>query len=280
MSDLEKSITIWGEAEKEKWKAVQKAIPLTDKLGKFIGKIVGPAAFELGGLLGDQMKAWRAANLDRLERKWRAKLAQRKISDDVIRSLPFKEAVLMIEASSMEDDEDVIDLWARLLINATDVNTSCEIKKMHVDILKSLNGLEARILSVIFVLFEYGDFSSDKLTLNLIHKWPKMTSEQLRIALQNIQRLGLLTTDIGEHNILNFQTYEEWEKSVTRDNIVDVLKEIIPRLIMEISNYSGNPMNDLSVPNTPESYLDLIKTYTLTRIGFDLFDALRVNVAE
>jgi hypothetical protein len=39
-------------------------------VGNFLNKVIGPPAEALGGLLGDQMKSWRASNLDRIARKW------------------------------------------------------------------------------------------------------------------------------------------------------------------------------------------------------------------
>lgn len=147
----------WKAESKEKWVAVQHAIQLSRDLGNFIGTIVGPMATELGGLLGDQMKAWRAANLDRIARKWEAKRRERNIPVEIIKNLPFRDAILVLDASSLEDSDEIQDLWARLILNATDVNAKVEILRMHVDILKSINPLEARILTLVFDWYESED---------------------------------------------------------------------------------------------------------------------------
>jgi hypothetical protein len=143
-------ISAWGNAEKEKWKAVQKAIPLTNRLGNFIGSIIGPAAIGLGGLLGDEMKAWRAANLERIAYKWSQKRKRRGIHPEIIKLLPFREAIGVIDAASKEDDDDVQELWARLIDNATNPDSKIEINKMHIELINSLNGIEACVLRAIF----------------------------------------------------------------------------------------------------------------------------------
>ena len=184
-------ISAWGDAEKEKWKAIQKAIPLTNRIGNFIGTIISPAAIGLGGLLGDEMKAWRAGNLERIAHKWSRKRKRRGIHPEIIKQLPFRETVAVIDAASKEDDDDVQELWARLIANATNIDAQVEIKKMHIDLIKSLNGLEACILRAIFAWHD-NDFTDQimrKKWKAAMRRWPKLSSNQLRVSMQNLPRL-------------------------------------------------------------------------------------------
>jgi Abortive infection alpha len=269
-------LSSWGQAEKEKWKAIQKAIPLTERIGKFIGTIIGPAASELGGLLGDQMKAWRAANLERIERKWADKINQRGVSSEVIRQIPFRESILLIDAASQEDDDDVQELWARLIANATRVDVQNDIKKMHIDLLKSLNGLEACVLIAIFSWNDDGNFT-DKATRKkwkaAMRRWPALKSEELRVCMQNLQRLGLVAPNITEMEILKRNTFDEWTRTVTQENIVSEFTRVVSSLIMELTNFSGNPMNDVALSDDPGLQLEFVRSFVLTRIGFDLWQA-------
>ena len=147
---------------------------------------------------------------------------------------------------------------------------------MHVDLLKSLNGIEARILRVIFAWFDDGDFGDSASTRRwktAMKRWPKLNSEELRICLQNLQRLGLLTPNIAEMEILEHNTIEEWLATVDENSVLTEFKKVIPILILELTNLTGNPMNDLAIPDLPEQQFELIKSYSLTRIGFDLWEA-------
>lgn len=273
----------WKAESKEKWVAVQHAIQLSRDLGNFIGTIVGPMATELGGLLGDQMKAWRAANLDRIARKWEAKRRERNIPVEIIKNLPFRDAILVLDASSLEDSDEIQDLWARLILNATDVNAKVEILRMHVDILKSINPLEARILTLVFDWYESEDFSDEGINSigeDQIAKWPKMSSDDLRVALLNLQRMGLLTPGLAEMEILKQNTFEEWEATVTSENIVEKFREVVTSLVMRLTDFSGDPQNDALIPDDPRHQIGLIRSYVLTRIGFDLMNATKRNVLK
>lgn len=268
----------WKAESKEKWIAVQQAIALSRELGDFIGTIVGPMATELGGLLGDQMKAWRASNLDRIARKWEAKRRERDIPVEIIKQLPFRDAILVLETSSLEDVDEIQELWARLILNATDINAEVEIMRMHIDILKSISPLEARILTLIFDWYESEDFS-DTGMIGIGHAqiagWPKITSDDLRVALLNMQRMGLITPGLGEMEILNERTFEEWQISVNSENLVEKFREVITSIVSKLTDFSGDPQNDGVIPDDPNHQIAHIRSYVLTRIGFDLLNATR-----
>jgi hypothetical protein len=105
-----------------------KALDLTEAAGDFIGRIVGPPAEQLGGLLADQIGFWRARNLNRLADKWFKEVDKRQIPPERLHSLPFGEAFRALEAASMEEEENVQELWANLLANASDSEQSTRIK--------------------------------------------------------------------------------------------------------------------------------------------------------
>jgi hypothetical protein len=273
-------ISAWGNAEKEKWKAVQKAIPLTNRLGNFIGSIIGPAAIGLGGLLGDEMKAWRAANLERIAYKWSQKRKRRGIHPEIIKLLPFREAIGVIDAASKEDDDDVQELWARLIDNATNPDSKLEINKMHIELINSLNGIEACVLRAIFAWHDddFRDENKQSRWKAAMKRWPKLSSDQLRLCMQNLQRLGIVAPGMTEHEILNYNTIEEWGKGVHERNIVAEFKRVIEALILELTNFSGNPMNDITIPDDPKEQFHFVLYYGLTRIGYDLWEATSENV--
>jgi hypothetical protein len=220
------------------------------------------------------MKAWRAANLDRSAYKWSQKRKRRGIHPEITKLLPFREAIGVIDAASKEDDDDVQELWARLIDNATNPDSQVEIKKMHIELISSLNGIEACVLRAIFARSDTQ--SGWKAAMK---RWPKLSSEQLRVCMQNLQRLGIVAPGMTEHEILNYNTIDEWARSVDERNIVDEFKRVITALIVELTHFSGSPMNDTIIPDDPEEQFEYAQNYWLTRIGYDLLDATSENVS-
>ena len=216
------------------------------------------------------MKAWRAGNLSRIADKWRRKNALKQLPPDAVRALPFREAFLVLEAASMEDDEDVQELWARIIFKATRSNSTTELKKMHIDLIKSLNGLEATLLMLIFRTVD--DYTRDDVAAGL-KEIKGLEVDQLRVALLNLQRLGIVGPDIWEREILNKDTVEEWERGVTTKTLLKEFKSVSANIVWHLNNLTGNPMNDFLVGE--ERYADLILSYSLTRIGYDLYDATK-----
>ena len=272
-SNSDQSSVEHAKAEQEKWKTIQKSIPLTEQAGHFIAKIVGPSAIALGGLLGDQLKAWRAQNLDRISQKWERIRNEREVRPEVIQNLPFGDAYRAIEAASMEEDPDVQELWARLLFNASNSDHKAEMKKMYIDLLGRINGLEARILSVHFhyahIMFE---IRSDKMPLEHLEKiLGKTDSEEVRIALLNLQHLGILTPSISEHEIFETTTHESWINSINESNFIDKFALAISNIVGELTYFSGSPMNNTTVPR--ERLVGLVLAHELTAIGLDLYES-------
>jgi hypothetical protein len=85
--------------------------------------------------------------------------------------------------------------------------------------------------------------------------------------------------ELTEFEILNNTVYE-WERIVNEQNIVSEFKRVIGGIILELTNFSGNPMNDLIISNDPKEQFAFVRSYGLTRIGFDLWEATSENVSD
>lgn len=174
-------------------KTGSKALDLTGDAGEFIGKIVGPTADAVGGAIGilsDQVGFYRAMRLNRLAELYWADVKRRGLNPDLLRALPFGAAIRVLEAASLEDDDDVQALWARLMASASDPERSVEVKKAYVDILRSLGAVEVAILHVMWIVKNISG-------LDAIDEFRKLTNEHLEAttyqsrstALQNLMRL-------------------------------------------------------------------------------------------
>ena len=69
--------------------------------------------------------------------------------DAPTRLLPYKVGVPLIEAASLEEDDDLQDIWARLLANAADAESGVDVQRRFVTILQDFNRLEAQVLSML-----------------------------------------------------------------------------------------------------------------------------------
>jgi hypothetical protein len=117
---------------------------MTDKnlLSRLVSELAGPAASELGQLVADQVRYIRGKQLVRIVD--RAKLFTERHN---LRSshLPLKFLLPFIEHASLEDDDDeLVDLWAKLLAKARD-----QFENFHLtclNLLRVLSGREASML--------------------------------------------------------------------------------------------------------------------------------------
>jgi hypothetical protein len=117
--------------------------------------------------------------------------------------IPLKFAVPLLEAASLEDDDYLQDLWAKLLVNSSIEGNSIDLNRSYIDILERLSHLEANILSVIYALPEEAIKNKSILTGNLPisaeiedenNKEKRVhPSEDVLFALANLERLGCIS---------------------------------------------------------------------------------------
>ncbi|UJW82550.1 Abi-alpha family protein [Hydrogenophaga sp. SL48] len=117
------------------------------------------------------------------------------------RPVPLKLLIPIMQGASLEEDDDLQDRWAALLVNAANANFGSEVRRAYVAILEQLNPLDARILDVLYSLpFEdsqhHGIITAD-LPLHARIKMEKeqelrLPTEDVVISLSNLVRLGCL----------------------------------------------------------------------------------------
>ena len=123
--------------------------PLTPLSAGGVGlfrRLFGPAASELGEVLADRVRLYRATNLNRMLAK-----AEQKIATANVAELPLRFSIPLIEHASIEDDPILSDMWASLLADA-----SKGVRDEHHLILKVLSNLTPN--SAALLAFLVGDF--------------------------------------------------------------------------------------------------------------------------
>ena len=109
--------------------------------------IKGPVE-DLVGILHDQIRFWRAERMLALQDKAQVIMSQRQIAAPT-RDLPFNFAMPLLSQASLEEDDDLQDTWAHLLVNAGDASTPMELRTAYVDILKSMSAFDVRNLAIL-----------------------------------------------------------------------------------------------------------------------------------
>lgn len=193
-----------AEAAKEAGKAVQetaKAASKTLDLIRDAGKIFGPAAEELAALLGDRLRYWRFLNLNNIHKKVEKMREEQNISPDLVKFLSFGDSFRVIDAASLEDDDTVQELWARLLVNSTKEDGEPTIKKVHIDLIKSFSSAEVLFLDLIWTCECNANFKSNielknfNETMNKRSEefWRKLPQDTRNTSIQNLMRLRCIT---------------------------------------------------------------------------------------
>lgn len=121
-----------------------KALDTVNNLGGFFSRIFGPALEEAGGMLHDFVRFHRSVRLIRLQQRYEEMRAAAGLT--MTKPLDLKVALPLLEAASIETNDDLQDMFARLLVNGTNSNSGIEIKRAYVSILQDFTPLEARLL--------------------------------------------------------------------------------------------------------------------------------------
>lgn len=121
--------------------------------------------------------------------------------DAPTQDIPLNVGLPLIEAASIEEDDEVQDIWARLLVNAGDVNSGIDVTPSIVSIVKDLRPIDAKVLNAIYDapkdLYTNGAVITEGLPDNYVppedNRELQPPPESVHIALWNLKRLGCIT---------------------------------------------------------------------------------------
>jgi hypothetical protein len=134
-----------AKATQEIAKTTGKFAEIAEKVGGFVSKVIGGAGNQVGGILEDWTRYYRYKNLLIIADKVEALHAQRNIEGKTT-PIPPRVAIPMLESASLEDDEILQTVWARLIANSTDPNFKEALHPGYVEIIKQMSPDEAIIL--------------------------------------------------------------------------------------------------------------------------------------
>jgi hypothetical protein len=176
-------------------KMTDKALDCAREVGGFISKfIVGP--LEQGmGIFEDKLKYMRWERQIALIDKVNKKMSERGL-DEPTQVVPMKITIPLLQAASMEEEDNLQELWANLLVNAADKECNVDIVHSFISILKELTWLDAQILDTIYSFNENVQIWTWKLPDEVVTEDPKSNFctplEEETFSLEVLCRLGLL----------------------------------------------------------------------------------------
>jgi len=111
----------------------------------FLQKLISPPIEELGLLLGDNVRLWRFKNQIKILQKADEYFKSKNLDP---KQIPLKVLVPLLEAASLEEDEDLQNKWAALLVNYVD-STKSFTSTVYPYILAQISTSEAKGLEYI-----------------------------------------------------------------------------------------------------------------------------------
>ncbi|WP_198116910.1 Abi-alpha family protein [Massilia rhizosphaerae] len=200
MSD-DNPVSQTAEAVKAVAEATGKAIDATTKFGGFIARYVAGPIEQGMGIWEDKLKYMRWERQVRLMERARQLQCEAGLSAPT-RAIPLNLAVPLLEAASLEEDDHLQDLWARLLVNASNDRSPLTLQRAYIAILEQITPLEAAVLEKIYSLpydetrhegVEVGHLP-ESVAVGKDGNQDHLTEppDEVKLALANLARLGCL----------------------------------------------------------------------------------------
>jgi hypothetical protein len=106
-------------------------------------KIAGPLASEIGMMLGDKARVYRMKNWIHCQKR-----IVEMLEDADPHGIPPRQFLPMLEASSLEDDAALQEMWAALIANAA--TSTAELPTVFITFLREISPFEARTLTALW----------------------------------------------------------------------------------------------------------------------------------
>ena len=120
-----------AKAVQEVAKTTGQSVQLIEKIGSFVARVMGEPIEASVGMLSDTLKFKRWERQLRLIKRCQQIMEERGIGKTV-RQVPPKLLLPIFHHASIEDNDELHDLWARLLVTATDPSAN-SVRSGYID---------------------------------------------------------------------------------------------------------------------------------------------------
>ena len=199
MSEVPDPTGGWAKATEATANASKEAIRAGRDLGRFLS---GPAG-EVVGMLWDHLRVVRFERQVRLAERVQHLLAERGMAGPN-RTIPLKIGLPLLYSATLEEDDELQDVWARLLVNGGDANSGIEIRRAFVSVLAEMTALDVRNLALIEQANQANAESAStgvwtyrlpEAALPFVHGGgghEELPSTEVTVSLSNLTRLGCI----------------------------------------------------------------------------------------
>lgn len=202
----------WAKAGQEVAKTTGKVVDAAQSAGGFFAKYIEGPLEQVSGLITDRLRYARWERQLRLQARARDFLLEQGI-DAPDRRIPLNVAVPLLEAATLEEDDELQDIWAKLLANSANSSSGVDAKRMYVTMLQDMGALDVRLLEMIVhapAEFRRDDRDGTVVTANLPEAYSphkkdgvySLPSQSVLIALWNLSRLGCVTPDVTWNGLM------------------------------------------------------------------------------
>jgi hypothetical protein len=177
----------------EQAKAIQEALKTLQRIGGFLKQTFGTVPEDLVGLLGgDWLKARRLENFARIAGKAQERLKARHVD---ARKPPRLSILLpLIVAAADEEDDELQDMWARLLAAAADHARAKSFRLAFIETVKKMDPLDAAVIR--------GIHSTELISGDMLTKLRSelgASEDEIEISIENLHRLELIEERGGKY---------------------------------------------------------------------------------
>lgn len=193
MSEIEES----AKAITETAKLGTTVVEATEKMGGFLSHILNEPITEAVGIFGDKLKFMRWKRKLRIVDEVNRILDERGVEST--RPIPPKLAIPILEQASLEENDELQDIWCRLIANSLDPNFLLEIRYAFIDIIKNLTPLDAKVLKYVYEstieinkLNQTARFIAYPIDFYQIVEHTRASYTETELSLNNLQRVQCL----------------------------------------------------------------------------------------
>jgi hypothetical protein len=185
-------------------KASGKLIEASCALGGFLARVTGGPIKQAMSIVEDQLKYYRWERQNRLIDRATKFMAERGLTQPT-RYIPLQLAIPLLQSGSLEENDQLQDRWAALLVNAADADSNTEVRRAFISILEDLTSLDALLLDKIYSTDQletieeqvWTTFLPSHTTATQPNQEDLNPAHDVGISLGNLARLGLVTTAIA-----------------------------------------------------------------------------------
>lgn len=193
----EKAIEESAKAVQEVAKTSGQAIEAARDGLTFLAQLFGESLEQVARIVNNRLAfmAWKD--------RWRVVLKMRKFAiehglPEPTRQVPPKLLLPLLENAAIEEDDELQDVWARMLVNAADADSEAEVRRAYISILADCTSLDIRNLATLYQGGGYGQpicaefLPGEARPVSDAAAERHASSVEVERSLWNLRRLGLI----------------------------------------------------------------------------------------